>query len=49
MTKKEKLLKIETIKVSCQKCSLADLCMPHGMDTGEISQLDEISSVAPRD
>ncbi len=42
MTKKGKVLKIETIKISCQKCSLADLCMPHGMDTGEISQLDEI-------
>jgi len=42
MTKKEKLLKIETIKVSCQKCSLAELCMPHGMGSDEVSKLDEI-------
>jgi len=42
MTKKEKLLKIETIKVSCQKCSLGELCMPHGMDPDEINQLDDI-------
>ena len=42
MTKKEKLLKIETIKVSCQKCSLSDLCMPHGMGSDDISKLDEI-------
>jgi CRP/FNR family transcriptional regulator len=42
MTKKEKLLKIETIKVSCQKCSLAELCMPHGMGLDEVSKLDEI-------
>jgi len=42
MTKKEKLLKIETIKVSCQNCSLSDLCLTHGMDTDEISELDKI-------
>jgi CRP/FNR family transcriptional regulator len=42
MTKKEKLLKIETIKVSCQKCSLAELCMPHGMELDEVNKLDEI-------
>ena len=42
MTGKEKLLKIEAIRVSCQKCSLADLCLPHGMETGEINQLDKI-------
>ena len=42
MTRKEKLLKIETIKVSCQNCSLSNLCMTHGMETEEINQLDSI-------
>jgi len=42
MTGKEKLLKIETIKVSCQNCSLADLCLPHSMETDEVNQLDNI-------
>lgn len=42
MTGKERLLKIDAIRVSCQQCSLADLCLPHGMETGEINQLDNI-------
>ena len=42
MTRKEKLLNIETIKVSCQTCSLAELCMPHVMGTDEIGRLDTI-------
>ncbi len=42
MPEKEKILKIETIKTSCQTCSLADLCMPHGLQSEEVSQLDRI-------
>ena len=42
MSGKEKILKIESIKISCQGCSLADLCMPHGLQTDEVSQLDKI-------
>ena len=42
MPEKEKILKIDSIKTSCQSCSLADLCMPHGMQTDEIKQLDKI-------
>jgi len=42
MPEKEKILKMETIKNSCQTCSLADLCMPHGLRSEEVSQLDKI-------
>ena len=42
MKQKEKVLKIDTIKVSCQSCSLGDLCLPHGLETEAISQLDAI-------
>jgi len=42
MAGKNTLLKIKEIKVHCQECSLSDLCLPHGMETGEISQLDNI-------
>ncbi|MGB5259157.1 MAG: cyclic nucleotide-binding domain-containing protein, partial [Gammaproteobacteria bacterium] len=30
------------LKVSCQNCSLADLCLPHGMCKDEMERLDEI-------
>lgn len=42
MAGKKVILKIKEIKVRCQECSLSDLCLPHGMETGEINQLDEI-------
>ena len=42
MPGKEKILKMESLKVHCQSCSLSDLCMPHGMQEDEISQLDKI-------
>lgn len=42
MTNKSKTLNIEDARISCQKCSLADLCIPHGMEAGEIKQLDKI-------
>lgn len=36
-----KKLKIDEIKVSCSDCSLADLCLPHGMDAADIEALDK--------
>lgn len=33
---------MEAIKIHCQSCSLSDLCMPHGMQADEISQLDKV-------
>jgi len=35
-------LDIDEIKVSCQNCTLADLCLPHGMDQESLEKLDEI-------
>ncbi|MFV1974041.1 MAG: fumarate/nitrate reduction transcriptional regulator Fnr [Thiohalobacterales bacterium] len=37
-----KKLKIDEIKVSCSNCSLADLCLPHGMNTDEMEALDSV-------
>jgi CRP/FNR family transcriptional regulator, anaerobic regulatory protein len=42
MTKKIRSLDIDELKVSCQNCSLADLCLPHGMDHEELERLDKI-------
>jgi CRP/FNR family transcriptional regulator len=42
MTKKNRTLNLDELKVSCQNCSLADLCLPHGMDQEELEQLDSI-------
>jgi CRP/FNR family transcriptional regulator len=36
-----KKLKIDEIKVSCSDCSLAELCLPHGMDAADIEALDK--------
>ena len=44
MGKKEKTLSIEEARVSCQQCSLAGLCLPHGMLEEEIEQLDNLLS-----
>ena len=35
-------LKLDEIKVSCKDCSLAELCLPHGMSDTEIEELDKI-------
>ncbi len=37
-----KKLKIDDIKVSCGNCSLAELCLPRGMNTDEMEILDSI-------
>lgn len=42
MTNKKKTLNLHELKVSCQNCSLADLCLPHGMCKDEMERLDEI-------
>lgn len=42
MSKKKPSLSINDLRVSCQNCSLSDLCLPHGMDQRELEQLDEI-------
>lgn len=35
-------LKIADIKTSCSNCSLSDLCLPHGMNGGDMETLDSI-------
>jgi len=47
MPRKSKSLKIEDVKVSCCECSLTDLCLPHGMNDGELAELDRIVKHLP--
>ncbi len=42
MTIKKKTLNLHELKVSCQNCTLADLCLPHGMRREEMEKLDAI-------
>ncbi|HUT40786.1 MAG TPA: fumarate/nitrate reduction transcriptional regulator Fnr [Gammaproteobacteria bacterium] len=42
MTKKNRTLKLEELKITCQDCSLSDLCLPHGMDNDELVKLESI-------
>jgi CRP/FNR family transcriptional regulator len=42
MPKKTGSLDLDALKVSCQNCSLVDLCLPHGMSQSELEQLDRI-------
>ncbi len=42
MPNKPKKLDLEELKVSCQNCTLADLCLPHGMEQRELEKLDSI-------
>jgi CRP/FNR family transcriptional regulator len=42
MTKKNRSLDLDELKISCQNCSLSDLCLPHGMDHDELARLDTI-------
>jgi len=40
-------LDIEEIKVNCQNCTLADLCLPHGMGQEDLDKLDDIVARKP--
>jgi len=42
-----KKLKIVDIKVSCNTCSLTDLCLPHGMDMDDVDALDRVVKRLP--
>ncbi len=42
MTNKKKTVNLHELKVSCQNCTLADLCLPHGMGIEEMKKLDAI-------
>jgi len=42
MNDKKKTLNLHELKISCQNCTLADLCLPHGMCQEEVEKLDAI-------
>ena len=42
LPRKKQKLDIEKIKVSCQNCTLTDLCLPHGMEQEDLEKLDNI-------
>lgn len=35
-------INFQTLKATCQNCSLAELCLPRGLDTDDMQTLDEI-------
>lgn len=47
MRRSDKLLSLDEIKISCRDCSLAELCLPHGMSEAEIEELDKIVKRLP--
>jgi CRP/FNR family transcriptional regulator len=42
MAENKKKLNLHELKVSCQNCTLTDLCLPHGMNDEELLKLDSI-------
>ncbi|NNG13437.1 MAG: fumarate/nitrate reduction transcriptional regulator Fnr [Halobacteria archaeon] len=40
MPRKEKLLNLNDIKISCGSCSLNELCLPHGLEGADLEKLD---------
>jgi CRP/FNR family transcriptional regulator len=42
MPRKEKLLNLNDIKISCGSCSLNELCLPHGLEGADLEKLDSI-------
>jgi CRP/FNR family transcriptional regulator len=42
MANKTRKLVLEELKLTCQNCTLADLCLPHGMEHEELEALDRI-------
>ena len=37
------VIDLSKIKVSCEKCNLAELCLPRGLDKNELAKLEEIA------
>jgi CRP/FNR family transcriptional regulator len=44
---RKKKLKIEDIKISCGSCSLAELCLPRGMNQAEMEEMEKIVKHQP--
>jgi CRP/FNR family transcriptional regulator len=47
LSRKKHKLDIDELKVSCRNCTLADLCLPHGMDQESLDKLEEIVERTP--
>jgi CRP/FNR family transcriptional regulator len=47
MTRKSRQPMTEEIRVSCSNCSLAELCLPHGLTESELQQLEKIVKHKP--
>lgn len=47
MTRSNRTLNLDELKVSCGSCSLTELCLPHGMNENEIEELDKIVKRLP--
>jgi len=38
------LADLDTLRMACSRCSLRELCLPHGMDAAEVAVLDRLVS-----
>jgi CRP/FNR family transcriptional regulator len=47
MTRKARQPTVEEIRISCSNCSLAELCLPHGLTEAELAQLEKIVKRRP--
>ena len=47
MTRKARQPTTEEIKISCSNCSLAELCLPHGLTETELELLEKIVKRKP--
>jgi CRP/FNR family transcriptional regulator len=47
MTRKARQPTTEEIRISCSNCSLAELCLPHGLTEAELVQLEKIVKHKP--
>jgi CRP/FNR family transcriptional regulator len=47
MRRKTRTLTADQLKISCRNCSLAELCLPHGLTDSEIEQLEKIVKRKP--
>lgn len=48
MSPSRKVINIRELKVSCSACSLAQICLPHGLNQQEIAELDQLILHKPR-
>lgn len=42
MPKTEQKVNFTSLKASCQNCSLVELCLPRGLDSNDLTSLDEV-------